>query len=229
MVSVGSLGTVAAGSAPTSARASSSQSMAHAQPMAASPPPTSVHPLSSAASMPPPPSQALWSTRLVDLLNLVRHEFDVIGNDAMHFKSQRVELEHRISQQINEVALMQEHVYELERRHFEMVEQYEDEIKRLHALLEGRAASSVGAREAPPHPTSPVRAAVDTRSSYVMPPAGQAYDREERERMLPAMSSVSGDAAWHPAKRTKTANGAPPVPSDTLRLRPDDREPKPVS
>ena len=104
MVSVGSLGTVAAGSAPTSARASSSQSMAHAQPMAASPPPASVHPLSSAASMPPPPSQALWSTRLVDLLNLVRHEFDVIGNDAMHFKSQRVELEHRISQQINEVA-----------------------------------------------------------------------------------------------------------------------------
>ena len=226
MVSVGSLGTVAAGSAPTSARASSSQSMAHAQPMAASPPPASVHPLSSAASMPPPPSQALWSTRLVDLLNLVRHEFDVIGNDAMHFKSQRVELEHRISQQINEVALMQEHVYELEKRHFEMVEQYEDEIKRLHALLEDRAVSSVGAREAPPHSTSPAGAPVDARSAYVMPPASQAYDREERERMLPAMSSVSGDAAWHPAKRTKTANGAPLVPSDALRLRPDDREPK---
>jgi len=44
--------------------------------------------------------------------------------------------------------------------------------------------------------------------------------------MLPAMSSVSGDAAWHPAKRTKTAHGAPIVPSDAPRLRPDDREPK---
>lgn len=226
MVSVGSLGTVAAGSATTSTCASSSQPMAHAQPMAPSPPPTSVHPLSSAASMPPPPSQALWSTRLVDLLNLVRHEFDVIGNDAMHFKSQRVELEHRIAQQINEVALMQEHVYELEKRHFEIVEQYEDEIKRLRALLDGRTVPAVAAHETQPHPMSPVAVPVDARSSYVMPPPSQAYDREGRERMLPAMSSVSGDAAWPPAKRTKTANGPTPVPSDSLRLRPDDREQK---
>lgn len=42
-----------------------------------------------------PVSQSIWSTRLLDLLDLVRHEFDVIGGDAMHFRSQRDEMEHR--------------------------------------------------------------------------------------------------------------------------------------
>ena len=97
MTSVGSLGSVPAGNGTTSARAGSitpSQPLSHSQPIAASSPPPSVHPLSS-ASIAGPASQSLWSTRLMDLLNLVRHEFDVIGNDAVHFKSQRDELEHR--------------------------------------------------------------------------------------------------------------------------------------
>lgn len=98
MASVGSLGGVPAGSASSSARTESlkpSQPMAHSQPIGTSSPPPVVHPLNSAAGMPPPGSQTLWSARLMDLLNLVRHEFDVIGNDAVHFKSQRDELEHR--------------------------------------------------------------------------------------------------------------------------------------
>lgn len=66
---------------------------AHGQPLPASPPPGAI-PLNG-AGVAPPTSQAIWSARLVDLLNLVRHEFDVIGNDAVHFKSQRDELEHR--------------------------------------------------------------------------------------------------------------------------------------
>lgn len=61
---------------------------------ASPPPPPGALPMA-AGGVPPPASQALWSARLVDLLNLVRHEFDVIGNDAVHFKSQRDELEHR--------------------------------------------------------------------------------------------------------------------------------------
>ena len=34
--------------------------------------------------------------------------------------------------------MMQDHVYELEKRHYEIVAQYEEEISRLRALLEGR-------------------------------------------------------------------------------------------
>ena len=58
-------------------------------------PPTAAHPMSAAGVTAAPPSQAIWSTRLMDLLSLVRHEFDIIGSDAVHFKSQRDELEHR--------------------------------------------------------------------------------------------------------------------------------------
>lgn len=66
----------------------------HAPPHTASPPPPA-HPLGAAGGVAPAVSQSLWSTRLLDLLDLVRHEFDVIGNDAVHFKTQRDEMEHR--------------------------------------------------------------------------------------------------------------------------------------
>ena len=64
----------------------------HGPPHSTSPPP-GAHPIAGAVA--PGAGQAIWSARLLDLLNLVRHEFDVIGNDAVHFKSQRDEMEHR--------------------------------------------------------------------------------------------------------------------------------------
>ena len=36
---------------------------------------------------------------------------------------------------------MQDHMYELEKRHFEIVSRYEEEIKRLHALLDTRGTA----------------------------------------------------------------------------------------
>lgn len=93
------LGSVPTGSNSASGRPGSmppSQPLSsHPPPMPTSPPPPpGAHPLS-AGGVAPPASQAMWSARLMDLLNLVRHEFEVIGNDAVHFKSQRDELENR--------------------------------------------------------------------------------------------------------------------------------------
>lgn len=47
-----------------------------------------------AAAVQPAPPQAS-SARLADLLDFVKHEFDVIGSDANQLKGQRDDFEHR--------------------------------------------------------------------------------------------------------------------------------------
>ncbi|KOS15602.1 tup1-general transcription repressor [Malassezia pachydermatis] len=193
------------------------------------PPPPGAHPLS-AGGVAPPASQAMWSARLMDLLNLVRHEFEVIGNDAVHFKSQRDELENRIAQQYNEVSLMQEHIYELEKRHYEIVGHYEDEIKRLRLLLDGRNGpprhEGPSTHAPPPHlPEHSMRSGPMT----AMPPG--MSERDMRERMMPAEpprsenGHVPGESGWPPAKRMKS-NNAPNVLHELPHLKREDREAK---
>nr|UOP57133.1 putative general transcription repressor [Thecaphora frezii] len=81
-----------------------------------------------------------------------KHEFDLLGNDAAQLKAQRDEMEHRISQQMNEVVLMQTHIYELEKRHTQIIQQYEEEVKRLRSILDSRGLSAEhGAAVAPPN------------------------------------------------------------------------------
>ncbi|WFD18804.1 general transcription repressor [Malassezia caprae] len=223
MASVNSLATVpaaAAAAASSSARPGSippSHTIpAHAQPIPASPPPPGAIPLNGAVA--PPGSQAIWSARLVDLLNLVRHEFDVIGNDAVHFKSQRDELEHRVAQQFNEVTLMQEHIYELEKRHFEIVSHYEEEIKRLRARLDTRGNASA-APDGPPVLPPQSRAPLAPAKDLPPPTMPEVYERTPHER-----SPSGAEAAWPPSKRAKTA--LEPPAADVSRAKRDERDMK---
>lgn len=205
----------------------------HGPPHPASPPP-GAHPLA-AGAVAPGGGQSIWSTRLLDLLNLVRHEFDVIGNDAVHFKSQRDEMEHRgrskefayptVAQQFNEVGLMQDHVYELEKRHFEIVAQYEDEIKRLRALLDARgiagAQDAPGALSAPPS-MPPRPAGSSSRGSS----PNRSYPRHDRGAhpdalapLPPRASQAPEGGPWPPSKRAKTNGAYATPPSGDLRSR----------
>lgn len=96
------------------------------------------------------------AARLADLLDFVRHEFDLISGETATLKGQRDEFEHRIGQQVSEVQLMQQHIMELESRHTGMAQQYEEEIKRLRHMLDSRGPDGgPSAGGAPPHlPTS---------------------------------------------------------------------------
>ncbi|CAO1629327.1 unnamed protein product [Parajaminaea phylloscopi] len=85
-----------------------------------------------------PAGAAVSAARLNDLLEFVKHEFDLVSGDAQQFKGQRDEFEHRIGQQVSEVQMMQQHIMDLESRHSSMAQQYEEEIKRLRALLDSR-------------------------------------------------------------------------------------------
>lgn len=89
-------------------------------PAPAGPPGASAGPPGSA---PPAGAPHTSSARLADLLDFVRHEFDLLGNDTAQFKAQRDEMEHRVTQQITEVNMMQNHFYELEKRHTQIIQQ----------------------------------------------------------------------------------------------------------
>lgn len=115
---------------------------------------------------------------------------------------------------------MQEHIYELEKRHFEIVAHYEDEIKHLRARLDSRSsANSVpdGPPVLPPRSHAPLTPATDAP----LPAMAEAYERDPRERSPPVT-----EAAWPPSKRAKTTQA--PVPPELPRTTRDEREPKQI-
>jgi len=113
---------------------------------------------------------------------------------------------------------MQEHIYELEKRHFEIVSHYEEEIKRLRARLDTRGnASSLpdGPPVLPPQSHAPLAPATDLSP----PTMAEVYKRDPHER-----SPSGAEAAWPPSKRARTVPGPPPA--EVSRMKRDERDSK---
>ncbi|WFC94897.1 general transcription repressor [Malassezia brasiliensis] len=126
---------------------------------------------------------------------------------------------------------MQDHVYELEKRHCDIVAQYEEEIKRLRGLLDARgvphapdAASLVPTAPQPrgtggnsSRASSPTR----TRAERLPPPDAAAHQAQR--------GAPGAEASWPPTKRVKTNGsgaGAQTGESRGPRMKREEREPK---
>ncbi|MCO5585343.1 hypothetical protein L7F22_039276 [Adiantum nelumboides] len=160
------------------------------------------------------------AARLADLLDFVRHEFDLISGETSTLKGQRDELDSRIGQQISEVQLMQQHIMDLESRHTAMSQQYEEEIKRLRHMLDSRGPESQSGASAPPHlPTStsgPPQLAPGGSKAGGPPPAfgappGAYRNGYERERG-PSSGEGPGGKRPRPDERERDGRYAPPSP-----------------
>ncbi|KAG2186264.1 hypothetical protein INT43_002702 [Umbelopsis isabellina] len=79
-----------------------------------------------------PPAQS----RIVELLEAIRAEFDQLSQEAMICKSQRDDLEHKINAQIQEMNAFQQNLYDMERTQKAVKQQYEEEISRLRQQLD---------------------------------------------------------------------------------------------
>lgn len=117
------------------------------------------------------------------------------------------------------MSLMQEHIYELEKRHFEIVSHYEEEIKRLRARLDTRGGAS-SVPDGPPVLPLPRHAPSAAPVDLPPPNLTEAYERDPRERSPPG-----AEASWPPSKRAKTTQG-PPILPEVSRPKRDEREPK---
>ncbi|KAI8583067.1 hypothetical protein K450DRAFT_224054 [Umbelopsis ramanniana AG] len=97
-------------------------------------------------------------SRIVELLEAIRAEFDQLSQEAMICKSQRDDLEHKINGQIQEMNAFQQSLFDMERTQKTVKQQYEEEIARLRQQLEqarsGHAPMTSSAHSAQ-HPQPP--------------------------------------------------------------------------
>lgn len=82
---------------------------------------------------PAPPQQS----RLSELFEAVKHEVEQVQKESKMYKTYVDDLEKKLSLQINEMSVFQQSLYDLERIHQQMKQQYEDEILRKPRLILG--------------------------------------------------------------------------------------------
>lgn len=78
------------------------------------------------------------SSRLGELLDAVRSEFDNIAQEVMAFRNHKDDYEHKVTSQIQEMQTIRQTIYELEMAHQKMKQTYDEEIARLRRELEPR-------------------------------------------------------------------------------------------
>jgi glucose repression regulatory protein TUP1 len=86
------------------------------------------------------------SPRIMELLDALKHEIDLLHEESSFSKHQRKDLEAKcklrlndlVTAQITEMNAFQQSIFDLERVHSKMKQQYEDEIRRLRHELETR-------------------------------------------------------------------------------------------
>ncbi|KAG2204581.1 hypothetical protein INT47_012640 [Mucor saturninus] len=165
---------------------------------------------------PPTPS------RLIELLDAVKGEYDQLAQEVIVCKSQRDEYEHKMNNQIQEMNLFQQNLIDLERTQQIIKKQYEEEIARLRQQLDQQAhpqhggvppqppASSGGyggptGYQQPPPPSLMESKPPVHHSSY--PPTGPPPPTGPHP-----VSSVP--VPPHPSAGTPYMNGGSPLPSN---------------
>ncbi|OAD72236.1 hypothetical protein PHYBLDRAFT_26909 [Phycomyces blakesleeanus NRRL 1555(-)] len=104
-------------------------------------------------------------SRIIEMLETIRADYDQLSQDAYLFKSQRNEFELKMNTQIQEMNNFQQSLLELERSQHTLKKQYEDEIARLRQQLE-QAQTRAGYSVAPANPPMPA----GIHSSHPPPP-----------------------------------------------------------
>ncbi|KAI8642050.1 WD40-repeat-containing domain protein [Parasitella parasitica] len=77
-------------------------------------------------------------SRVVEMLDSIRGEFDQLAQELYVCKTQRDDFEHKMNQQISEMNSFQQSLLELERTQQSQKKHYEDEIARLRQQIESR-------------------------------------------------------------------------------------------
>ncbi|CDS03858.1 hypothetical protein LRAMOSA06813 [Lichtheimia ramosa] len=118
------------------------------------------------------------SSRIMEMLDAIRVEYDQLGQEAYMSKSQRDEFEHKMNAQVQEMNNFRQSLHELERSQQRLKEHYEEEIARLRQQLEqaqGRGGNgNVPTTSTPTHrsqaPHTPTTASMHPSTQSPVPP-----------------------------------------------------------
>lgn len=164
-----------------------------------------------------PPS----SSRLIELLDAVKSEYDQLSQDVIVCKNQRDEYEHKMNSQVQEMNLFQQNLMDLERTQQMIKKQYEEEIARLRQQLEQVQLAQHG--NPPPQP--PVSSGYGGPSGYP-PPQPQPQPQPPIMDTKPPVHHPSYPvappsahpppvpASSHPPPVAPYMNGSSPLPTN---------------
>lgn len=84
----------------------------------------------------PHPTRTLVSARIPEYLENLKAEFESLAHDVNMYKMQRDDYERKLQGQLGELSSIQQTLYDLERNHSKIKQQYEEEIMRLRRQVE---------------------------------------------------------------------------------------------
>lgn len=90
----------------------------------------------SMSSMYTTPGRNIVSSRIPEYLENLKNEYESLAHDVNMYKMQRDDFERKLQAQLGELNNIQSTLYELERNHNKIKQQYEEEILRLRRQLE---------------------------------------------------------------------------------------------
>ena len=129
---------------------------------------------------------------------------------------------------MNEVVLMQTHIYDLEKRHTQIIQQYEEEVKRLRSILESRgvnvdhAGAPTAASSGPaPHLPSSSASGPPPIASAGAPPSAAGAGAGSSAGIFGGPNGNGGDSYGRGGQNgfDRERGGAGPGPKDNKRMR----------
>ncbi|KAI9318653.1 WD40-repeat-containing domain protein [Dichotomocladium elegans] len=147
-------------------------------------------------------------SRIAEMLDAIRAEFDQLSREIYVNKSERDNIEHKMNTQLQEMHVFQQKLMEFERQQQAMKKQYEDEIARLRQQLEqvqGRGGGSGAAAAA-----AAVAAAGGHSSSVHTPPLSASNQQQQPPPSIGPGSNYFG-GIMNPHGNGSSSQGPPQV------------------
>ncbi|TIA73404.1 hypothetical protein E3P84_02536 [Wallemia ichthyophaga] len=125
------------------------------------------------------------NSRLSELLDIVKQEFDSISSNGVMIKEQRDEFENKLSAQINEINTLKQSFLDLKNLHTDIVNSYQEEISRLRLELDNRQSNSNNSTR-PPTPNKSNQLPPPSLFSNQQKPFQQReFQREQQPQQQP--------------------------------------------
>jgi len=96
------------------------------------------------------PRPGLVTSRIPEQLDALKAEFESLAHDVNMYKMQRDDYDRKLQAQLGELNSIQQTLYDLERNHTKLKQQYEEEIMRLRRQVEMQASSPVQQQNSSP-------------------------------------------------------------------------------
>jgi len=152
----------------------------------------------------------ILSGRIPELLDTLKTEFETVAHDVNMYKMQRDDYERKLQSQLTELNTIQTTLFELERTHTKIKQQYEEEILRLRRQVDLQVGSHSDQPPLLPRSASTSSSPIDLDKSHQIPngpssvpsvfyPAAPGLTSPDKRRFNPTSSPLPSPTTTPPS------------------------------